>query len=186
MSPSAFTVYRWELRKLRFQKRTYLGLGAAVLVPILFVVATHFRHRGPEDVPFGSYITRSGLAIPLVILLFGAIWMFPLITALVASGVVSKSRPPLIAGPAGTLILIGRWVSSLMVRHPRLQERLIGAPTVIINNGQLIRDQMRREHLTEEQVMTVLRQHGVAHPRDVKMAVLEVDGTLSVVPRHRD
>jgi len=87
---------------------------------------------------------------------------------------------------AGTLILIGRWVSSLMVRHPRLQERLIGAPTVIINNGQLIRDQMRREHLTEEQVMTVLRQHGVAHPRDVKMAVLEVDGTLSVVPRHRD
>ncbi len=31
MSPSALTVYRWELRKLRFQKRTYLGLGAAVL-----------------------------------------------------------------------------------------------------------------------------------------------------------
>jgi ABC-2 type transport system permease protein len=90
VSPGVLTVYRWELRKLRYQKRTYLGLGAAVIVPILFVIATHFRHRGPEDVPFGSYISRSGLAIPLVILLFGAIWMFPLITALVAGDIFAS------------------------------------------------------------------------------------------------
>jgi len=38
-SPGALTVYRWELRKLRSQKRTYLGLGAAMLVPSIFVVA---------------------------------------------------------------------------------------------------------------------------------------------------
>lgn len=88
--PGILTVYRWELMKLRYQKRTYLGLGAAVIVPIIFVVATHFRHRGPEDVPFGDYITRSGLAIPLVILLFGAIWMFPLITALVAGDIFAS------------------------------------------------------------------------------------------------
>jgi ABC-2 type transport system permease protein len=90
MSPGVRTVYRWELTKLRYQKRTYLGLGAAALVPILFVVATHFRRQGPEDVPFGSYIHRSGLAIPLVILLFGAIWLFPLITALVAGDIVAS------------------------------------------------------------------------------------------------
>src|SRR4030081_320682 len=88
-SPGVRTVYRWELTKLRYQKRTYLGLGAAALVPILFVVATSFRNRGPEDVPFGSYINRSGLAIPLVILLFGAIWLFPLITALVAGDIIA-------------------------------------------------------------------------------------------------
>jgi ABC-2 type transport system permease protein len=90
MSPGIGTVYRWELRKLRYQKRTYLGLGAAVLVPILFVVATHFRRHGPEDVAFGSYIHKSGLAIPLVILLFGAVWMFPLITALVAGDIFAS------------------------------------------------------------------------------------------------
>jgi ABC-2 type transport system permease protein len=90
MTPGVATVYRWELRKLRYQKRTYLGLGAAALVPILFVLATHFRHRGPQDVPFGSYITRSGLAIPLVILLFGAVWMFPLIVALVAGDIFAS------------------------------------------------------------------------------------------------
>jgi ABC-2 type transport system permease protein len=88
--PGVGTVYRWELFKLRYQKRTYLGLGAATLVPILFVVATATRGGGPNDVPFGSYIHKSGLAIPLVILLFGAVWMFPLITALVAGDIFAS------------------------------------------------------------------------------------------------
>jgi ABC-2 type transport system permease protein len=90
MKPGVATVYRWELFKLRHQKRTYIGLGAAAVVPLLFVLATHFRHHGPNDVPFGSYINRSGLAIPLVLLLFGAVWMFPLITALVAGDIIAS------------------------------------------------------------------------------------------------
>jgi len=91
VNPGVATVYRWELFKLRYQKRTYLGLGAAALVPILFVVALHFRHphRG-GDFAFSSYLTRSGLAVPLVILLFGAVWMFPLITALVAGDIFAS------------------------------------------------------------------------------------------------
>jgi ABC-2 type transport system permease protein len=89
--PGVWTVYRWELTKLRYQKRTYLGLGAAAIVPILFVVAIHFRHdRRGGDFAFSSYLTRSGLAVPLVILLFGAIWLFPLITALVAGDIVAS------------------------------------------------------------------------------------------------
>jgi ABC-2 type transport system permease protein len=89
VNPSALTVYRWELRKLRFQKRTYLGLGAAVVVPLIFVTAVTLNNGGPEDVAFGRYIHTSGLAIPLVLLLFGAIWMFPLITALVAGDIIA-------------------------------------------------------------------------------------------------
>ena len=89
--PGVWTVYRWELFKLRYQKRTYLGLGAAAIVPILFVVAVHFRHnRHGGDFAFSSYLTKSGLAVPLVILLFGAIWMFPLITALVAGDIFAS------------------------------------------------------------------------------------------------
>jgi ABC-2 type transport system permease protein len=91
VKPTALTVYRWELTKLRFQKRTYLGLGAAVAVPILFVVAIHFRHtRHGGDFAFSSYLNRSGLAVPLVILLFGAVWLFPLITALVAGDIIAS------------------------------------------------------------------------------------------------
>jgi ABC-2 type transport system permease protein len=90
-APGVGTVYRWELFKLRFQKRTYLGLGAAAIVPILFVVAIHFRHnRHGGDFAFSSYLTKSGLAVPLVILLFGAVWMFPLITALVAGDIFAS------------------------------------------------------------------------------------------------
>jgi ABC-2 type transport system permease protein len=89
--PGVGTVYRWELFKLRYQKRTYLGLGAAVIVPILFTVAIHFRHdRHGGDFAFSSYLTRSGLAVPLVILLFGAVWLFPLITALVAGDIFAS------------------------------------------------------------------------------------------------
>jgi len=90
MNPGVATVYRWELRKLRYQKRTYLGLGLAVIVPIIFVAAVSFRNHGPHDVAFGDYVDRSGLAVPLVILLFGAIWMFPLIAALVAGDIVAS------------------------------------------------------------------------------------------------
>jgi ABC-2 type transport system permease protein len=85
----ALTVYRWELVKLRFQKRTYLGLGAAVLVPIIFATAVALRNGEPRDVAFGRYIHDTGFAIPLVLLLFGAVWMFPLIAALVAGDIVA-------------------------------------------------------------------------------------------------
>jgi ABC-2 type transport system permease protein len=91
MRPGVFTVYRYELMKLRFQKRTYLGLGAAAIVPIIFTVAVHINHHGRGgDFAFASYLDRSGLAVPLVILLFGAIWLFPLITALVAGDIFAS------------------------------------------------------------------------------------------------
>ena len=89
MNPGTLTIYRWELRKLRAQKRTYLGLGAAALVPIIFVVALVTQGGTPEDVAFGRYLNSTGLAVPLVLLLFGSVWMFPLITALVAGDIVA-------------------------------------------------------------------------------------------------
>jgi ABC-2 type transport system permease protein len=87
--PGLGTVYRWELVKLRAQRRTFIGLGAAVVVPLIFIVALLTGDGGPDDIPFGRYVRESGLAIPLVGLFFGAIWFFPLITALVAGDIVA-------------------------------------------------------------------------------------------------
>ncbi len=88
--PSVASIYRWELLKLRAQKRTFLGLGAAVLVPVIFIVALAANGDGPDEVPFGRYVTETGLAVPPVLLLFSSIWLFPLIVALVAGDIVAN------------------------------------------------------------------------------------------------
>ncbi len=86
--PGVGTVYRWELRKLAAQKRTFIGLGAALLVPLIFITALLANENGgPEGIPFANYVRESGLAIPLVALFFGAIWFFPLVTSLVAGDI---------------------------------------------------------------------------------------------------
>ncbi len=83
-------VYRWELAKLLAQKRTYLGLGSAVAVPIIFVVVLLLQTGGPNDVPLGRYIRETGLAVPFVVLFFMSIWGLPLVTALVAGDIVAS------------------------------------------------------------------------------------------------
>ena len=88
--PGVGTVYRWELRKLVAQKRTFIGLGAAVAVPLIFVIALLADPAGgPEGVPFGGAVRESGLAVPLVCMFFGSLWLIPLITALVAGDIVA-------------------------------------------------------------------------------------------------
>jgi len=88
--PGTGAVYRWELRKLVAQKRTFIGVGAAIAVPLIFIVALLADSQsGPEGVPFSQYVRETGLAVPLVCLFFGAIWLLPLITALVAGDIVA-------------------------------------------------------------------------------------------------
>jgi len=82
-------VYRWEVAKLLAQKRTYLGLITAMLVPVVFVVVLVLQTGGPNDVPLGRYIRQTGLAVPFVVLFFMSIWGLPLITSLVAGDIVA-------------------------------------------------------------------------------------------------
>lgn len=81
----------WELFKLSRQRRTYLGLGAAALVPIIFVAAIEITHRGPEagDAPFAAQLFSNGLVIPLITLAFGSFVMLPAIVVLVAGDTVA-------------------------------------------------------------------------------------------------
>jgi ABC-2 type transport system permease protein len=89
--PSTLTAYRWELRKLVSQKRTYLGLGLAVILPVIFVVVQNLHQhqdRGADN-PFARQITQSGLATPVLMLLFLSEFMLPVIAALVAGDIVA-------------------------------------------------------------------------------------------------
>lgn len=90
--PSTLTVYRWELRKLLSQKRTYLGLALVVILPLFFVIFqnVHTRHdHGAENI-FVAQITQSGLATPVLMLLFLSTFMLPLVAALVAGDIVAN------------------------------------------------------------------------------------------------
>jgi ABC-2 type transport system permease protein len=88
--PSTLTVYRWELHKLISQKRTYMGLGLAVILPLIFVVVQniHTRHGGGDSI-FAGQITQSGLATPVLMLLFESVFFLPLIASLVAGDIVA-------------------------------------------------------------------------------------------------
>lgn len=88
------TVYRWELRKLVSQKRTYAGLVAALVFALAFVIVLKVKTNAavPHDVPLGSQVKQTGLALPLVLLQFASIFGAPLVTALVASDIVASEH----------------------------------------------------------------------------------------------
>jgi ABC-2 type transport system permease protein len=89
--PSTVTIWRWELRKLVSQKRTYLGLAIGIVFPLLFVAVEVLRgHHGHEgDNIFFSEVTQSGLATPVLTLLFQSAFLLPLAASLVAGDIVA-------------------------------------------------------------------------------------------------
>src|SRR2546423_482723 len=89
--PSIVTIWRWELRKLISQKRTYLGLSIGIVFPLLFVVVQVLRgHHGHEgENIFFSEVTQSGLATPVLTLLFQSVFLLPLAASLVAGDIVA-------------------------------------------------------------------------------------------------
>src|SRR5579859_2692251 len=82
---------------------------------------------------------------------------------------------------AATLLLLGRLLAMLLSRRPALEAPLLGTPVVIINNGQLQPTPMRRYHVSEAQIQQAMRQHGLSQISQVRLAVLELDGSLSIV-----
>ena len=87
----ALVVYRWEVAKVLAQKRTYLGLVAAIAIPIVFVTVLLIKTGGPNDalLGLGSHVRDTGLVVPFVVLFFMSFWAFPLIASLVAGDIVA-------------------------------------------------------------------------------------------------
>jgi uncharacterized membrane protein YcaP (DUF421 family) len=81
----------------------------------------------------------------------------------------------------GVLLGANRLLASAFVRRPSLETRLTGGPVVVVQNGQLQRDHLRNEGITDDEVMTSIRSYGLSGLDEVKLAVLESDGSVSVV-----
>ncbi len=82
-----------------------------------------------------------------------------------------------------TLLILNRLFNLLLVRSPRIEKAMVGEPVLIVNDGKLIRDRMKHEGVTHDQVMEALREHGIERLDQAHMCVLEVDGSISCVPK---
>lgn len=63
-----------------------------------------------------------------------------------------------------------------------LEAILEGKPSIVVKNGEFYREGMRRERMNEKDVLGALRVQGVRDMREVEYALVEHDGTVSVVP----
>jgi uncharacterized membrane protein YcaP (DUF421 family) len=104
---------------------------------------------------------------------------------------VANALQPAITGPdtsvGGGLILIVALVGTNYVvgklnNLPRFRRLFTPAPAVIVRDGQCLVDVMRREGVDQEEVEMSMREHGIADMKEVQLAVLEPDGTISIVP----
>src|SRR5215469_13530437 len=84
---------------------------------------------------------------------------------------------------AVTLFIVNALIVYVAFRIPGVQQRLAGKATLLINNGQIITQNLHAELITQDELLAALREHGVDSPEDVALAVLEVDGSISVVRR---
>jgi uncharacterized membrane protein YcaP (DUF421 family) len=81
-----------------------------------------------------------------------------------------------------TLLLLNRLFTLLLIRFPTLERRVVGEPLLIVSDGRVLPDRLKQEGVSREQVLAALRGHGIERVEDARMCVLEVDGTISVVP----
>lgn len=82
---------------------------------------------------------------------------------------------------ATTLFLLDQQISRMILGHPRFRRAMMGNPALLVRDGQIITDNLRKEGISMDSLKAALREHGVASVGDVSMAVLEVDGSISVL-----
>ncbi len=81
----------------------------------------------------------------------------------------------------GTVIFWSYFLNWLGYKIPRFQRFINPPPLLLVKNGQTINRHMQRELITEEELMSQLRQQGVEFLADVKKAYLEADGSISII-----
>ncbi len=82
---------------------------------------------------------------------------------------------------AGVLLLLNFAVARLVPRSRALASLVKGHATLLVNRGIVLQAHLAHECITNDELMAALREHGVAHLDDVRLAVLEVDGSISVL-----
>jgi len=148
-------------------------------------------------VPWWELVVRSAVVYVFLLVLLritgkrqiGQLAPFDLVLLLVLSNAVQNSMNAgdnsLIGGliAATTLIGLNFLVSLGTFRSKRLESLIEGRPQVLIHNGKLFEEVMAKAKLTHHELNTALREAGCSGVEEVRSAILENNGTISVVAR---
>jgi uncharacterized membrane protein YcaP (DUF421 family) len=151
------------------------------------------------SVPGWEFLARGAVVYVFLLILLrltgkrqvGQLAPFDLVLLLVLSNAVQNSMNAgdnsLVGGliSATTLVGVNYLVGIATFRSKKLEAIIEGRPQVLIHNGKLFEDVMARAHLTHHELHAALRQSGCTCVDDVRSAVLENSGTISVISKVR-
>jgi len=83
---------------------------------------------------------------------------------------------------ATTLLILNRLFTLLLAKSRKVEHLMVGEPSLIVSGGKILTDRLHREGVTRDQLLAALREHGLDCVEQAQMCVLEVDGSISVVP----
>jgi uncharacterized membrane protein YcaP (DUF421 family) len=83
---------------------------------------------------------------------------------------------------AGTLILINVILTKLVFRGDRFAKLVSGEPRLLIRNGQYVMSNLIHESIRPEELEEQIREHGFPDISEVRSAILEMDGSISILP----
>jgi uncharacterized membrane protein YcaP (DUF421 family) len=77
---------------------------------------------------------------------------------------------------------------SIVKEHSERAERVIdGLPVLLVDRGRLLSERLERERVDEQDILNAARErHGLEQLSQVKYAILERNGTISIIPAARD
>jgi len=82
---------------------------------------------------------------------------------------------------AATLFALNVIIAGIVRRSTKAEHVIEGTPTLLIRHGQILNQNLTREGITRDDLLRSLREHGVDTVEEVRSAILEVDGSVSVI-----
>ena len=84
--------------------------------------------------------------------------------------------------PMGIVFVCERLISTLCLKSIRARRLLCGKPVILIENGKLLEENLRRTRVNLDELSGHLREQGVLAMETVQFAILETNGTITVFP----
>jgi uncharacterized membrane protein YcaP (DUF421 family) len=83
---------------------------------------------------------------------------------------------------SSVLVVLAWSLTRLIVRNPGVERLVIGSPTILVHGGRVLTDRLQRQRLSRDELLAAVRAYGLSDLDQVQTAVLEVDGSISVIP----